>query len=297
MANFGYFIKQQLYLLWNLIVNIFYFVSFWFRVMRGKYNRDYESTIDKKDYTLTFEDEFNESEIDWTKWNKWWSENGDPEKTGAEPSIDCLLLDGENLTIRTIKNDNPESPYPYKSGILFGAYDSWWENGVRKEKGWQQMFGYFEIRCKPPKQGKAFWPAFWLWNNTWPPEIDIFEFMSTKDIGKDYTKGISFTSHWGYSGKENPSGYFGTQLGKSFRKFLWLSVDWDKHFHVFACKWTPHAIKWYIDDKCVYQHIYNIPTTQMSIVVNNGALKGHEIEDKDLPGDFIVNYVRAYQKS
>lgn len=299
MQQFFYFLKQFLYLIWNLFVNIFYYIRFWYSVFTSNFNQDYNTDKYKNGWEITFEDDFNTPEINWNRWNKWWSENnGDPLQTAADPSLDCLIWDGSsNIILRTIKNNELPSPFPCKTGYLYSAYDSWVnESGERLSKGWEQAFGYFEIRCKPPKQGKLFWPAFWLWGNTWPPEIDIFEFMSKEDIGEDHTKGISFTSHWGYEGKEIKTGFFGTQLGKTYRKLFGSSVNWDEYYHVYACKWSPYCIKWYIDDKCVYQTIYNIPTNKMSICVSNGAYVNEPPTDSDLPGDFTVDYVRAYKR-
>lgn len=297
MTNIWYFIKFQLHLIHNFNINIFYSIRFWITVIFNRYNTNYYSSKNKKGWELTFEDDFDSDEIDWGVWSKWWSDgNGtDRTKTSAISSLDCLELDGDtHLIIKTEKNNDPSSIYPLKSGRLFSSYSE--KFGVH---GFQQMFGYFETRCKPPKQGILFWPAFWLWNNTWPPEIDVFEFMSEKDIGKDYTKGISFTTHWGYLGKEHYNGFFGSQLGKTLRRtLLFLTTPkWNEKFHVYACKWTPYSIKWYIDDLCVYRHIYNIPTTQMSILLSSSPGVEHIPTDDDLPGEFIIDYVRVYKKT
>jgi hypothetical protein len=279
---------------------MYFYFRYYFKALIGNFNVDYTSNETKDGFELSFKDDFDETEIDWKKWNKWWSDgNGcDPAQTAAVSSLDCISLENSILKLMTIRNDDPATVDQFlcKSGQLVSMYDTGCENGEKTSKGYQQNYGYFETRCKVPAKGKLFWPAFWLWGNTWPPEIDIFEFMSTEDIHTDHTKGISITTHWGYDGKQNSSRLFGSMLGRSYRKLFGISVNWDEHFHVYACNWTPHYIDWYIDDIRVYRNIYNVPSNQMSITIGIGAWVDQPPTDADLPGEFLVDYMKAYKK-
>jgi len=242
--------------------------------------------VSKNGWKLTFEDNFDGTEVDFeNKWNKYYSTTPGhlPDVVACEPKLDCIEVKDGYLHLYT--KDNPDSDYALKTGNLFSApYGG---------KYFEQAFGYFEIRCKPPKQGLKFWPAFWLYGNSWPPEIDIFEFMSGSDIGKNYTKGISFTTHFGTPGKKGMKGFFGTQLGRELKS----KVDWSEDFHTYACRWEWNYIEWYIDNVAVYKTIFNIPTNKMSICVNNAGYLGHLPEKDELPADFVVDYIRVYERN
>lgn len=300
MKQLWYSFKYVLFVFWTLIQNAYFYFRYYCKALRNKFNRDYTSDKTKSGFQISFEDDFNGTDIDWTKWNKWNSMgNGqDRSNTPAISSLDCLRVENGLLYLTTEKNTDPQtSEFPLKCGVLYSQYDSWCENGTEMTKGYEQNYGYYEIRCKVPPQGKLFWPAFWLWGQTWPPEIDIFEFMSTEDIGTSHTKGISMTTHWGYQGKQNSSNYFGSQIGRTYRKLFGISVNWDENYHVYACNWTPQYIDFYIDDVRVYRNIYNVPSNKMSIQINITGYNEQLPKDSDLPGVYIVDYVRAYKIS
>ena len=102
---------------------------------------------------LTFHDEFDGSELDFTKWNdrmhNSWEYN---------PYPNYEVSDG-NLIMWVVTDDNGE--FVKRSMDTYG-------------KHWQ-TYGYFEMRAKMPR-GAGVYPAFWLWNHessTYRPEIDI----------------------------------------------------------------------------------------------------------------------------
>jgi len=118
--------------------------------------------------------------------------------------------------------------------------------------------------------------------------------MSKEDIGTNETQGISMTTHWG---PENKIGMKkASQLGRTLRKFFGISVKFNEHFHTYACKWEWDYIEWYIDDVAVYRTPFNVPDCKMHIIINNGAKAGSLPRPDQLPQDFVVNYIRAYQK-
>jgi len=160
---------------------------------------------------------------------------------------------------------------------------------VWKDKFFEQQYGYFEIVCKVPEGGKTFWPAFWLWGNGWPPEIDVFEFMATEELDKKESKYITMTSHFGTPGKLHMTK--STMKGRRLR-----GVDFSKEFHTFAVKWEWNYIEWYIDHIPVYRIIDNIPTNKMHIVVNTASKFGHIPSDDVLPGTLIVKRITAYEE-
>jgi len=284
MTYLLYAIKEILWNIYVIFLNGYYYCKFYFS-NKKLFSNPPINPIDKEGWTLTFNDEFNGTEMDWTKWNKWYSTHTEhtPQQVAGESSLDCIELKDNYLHLYV--KDNPGGEYKLKRG---------WLNTARWEDiGFDQQYGYFEIRCKPPTQGLKWWTAFWLYGSTWPPEIDIFEFMSTSDVGKDYTKGISLTTHFGTPGKKEKTGYFGTQLGRTYNN----RIDWSKDFHTYACRWEWNYVEWYIDNVPVYRQIYNVPNNKMSVIVNTAGDLGYLPEPSEMPADFVVDYIRVYERN
>lgn len=292
-----YATKNFFYNLYVVLLNGYYWWRFYYKARRGKFNQNFSNEQQKDGWTITFQDEFESDNINWDVeggWNKWFSENtiASPTETPLQYSTECIEVKDGQLHLYTKKNEDypNKSGYPLKTGLLSSMWDG------RGPKGFEQQYGYYETCCKVPPNGLTFWCAFWLYGSTWPPEIDIFEFMDTKDVDTGHSKGISMTTHWGTPGKKDMQGKV-SQLGRTLRKMLGASVNFDEHFHTYAVRWEYNYIEWYIDNIPVYRTVYSVPNNKMSIIINNGGKVGMLPKDEQMPQDFVVNYVRAYQKS
>jgi len=134
------------------------------------------------DYEMVFSDEFNNTELDTTKWNTsfLWGPytviNGEEQHyvdIANDPNFgyNPFTFDGNYMTINTIKTP-PEllsraGNQPYLSGLIT-SYDAF-----------KFTYGYAETRAKFT-HGRGYWPAFWLLNAYYgdaDPEIDIMEFI------------------------------------------------------------------------------------------------------------------------
>jgi beta-glucanase (GH16 family) len=278
--------KFFLFEIWTLLLNTFYYFRYFYNVKHGHYNKDYTSPKDKNGYVLKFEDDFNNADINWSLWNRWYS-NGDsinPDTASYIPQVDCLNVENGILKMKVDKNTNPNFPQiQYKAGNLYTSGN------------YTQNYGWFEICCKVPAKGKMFWPCFWLWGNSWPPEIDIFEFMDKEDVNTEHTSSMSMTVHWGLDNKMNKSNYFSSQLMRTLKRFFGIKLNFDEHFHTMAIDWTPEYIDFYLDDIKIYRAIYFIPSNKMGIEagvsVSDLSVKP---QDKDLPAYFLIDYIRAY---
>jgi beta-glucanase (GH16 family) len=160
--------------------------------------------------------------------------------------------------------------------------------------GWQ--YGRIEVRAKLPKGG-GIWPAIWMMgtNRTelgWPKcgEIDIMEFIG------NHPEDIYGTIHYPDPvSKENKS------LGNMITE-----KKLDKGFHVYAIEWNEQTIDLYFDKK--KYHSFPIDTAGLGsenpfrkpfyLLINlaMGANWPGPIDDKVLPQQFIIDYVRVYQK-
>jgi beta-glucanase (GH16 family) len=98
--------------------------------------------------------------------------------------------------------------------------------------------GLVQARIRLPR-GRGIWPAFWMLGQDidevgWPHcgEIDVME-----NFGKDPTV-VHGTVHGpGYSGAAG--------ITASYRAGVCLADD----FHVYAVRWEPNRIRWYLDDQ------------------------------------------------
>jgi len=290
MNNLIYALKEVLWTIYNILLNGFYYFRFYL-FKRRLFSNPPINPIEKNGWNLKFDDEFDGTDVDWNKWNKWYSTHTQhkPGTVAGEASLDCIEVKDGKLHLYV--KDNPGGDYPLKVGWMNSAKWNYIDNNEIVTKGFEQQYGYFEIRCKPPKQGIKFWPAFWLYG-TWPPEIDIFEFMGADDVGKDYTKSITFTDHFGTPGKVGKIGFLGTQLGRTLK-----GINWDEKFHTYACRWEWNYVEFYIDNVAVYRIVYNVPNNKMSVIVNTAGNLGYLPEKSELPADFVVDYIRVYERN
>jgi len=105
-----------------------------------------QNPIEKEGWTLTFNDEFNDTVLDKSKWQDffyWGGRNYDKDIVYYGP--DQFEFSDSSLLIKAEKKELSPG-IPYVSGLLDG------------NKSFKQRYGFFEIRCKNPK-GTGFWPA------------------------------------------------------------------------------------------------------------------------------------------
>jgi beta-glucanase (GH16 family) len=220
---------------------------------------------------LTFSDEFSGTTLNRSVWTT--------NYTNVIPSLpkeleiylpDNFSVSRGALHIRT--DDRTVDGFKYSSGAMttFGSF--------------VQRYGYFEIRAKLPV-GKGFFPTFWLlpWDKSWPPEIDVMEFLG-RDVTTIYT-----TYHY----TDPKTGH--EKDGSSIK-----ADDWSNDYHVFAVDWRPNLIVWYIDGKEVKRlsgpHVANMPMFMLlNTAVGVGDWVGNPDSSTRFPSYFDIDYVRVWQ--
>ncbi len=219
-------------------------------------------------WTPTFTEEFDGTGIDTTRWNTSVQHNYNGE---LQTYVDSALLvqDGFLRVSATMTTS-----IPYTSG---------W---IDTQGKFSQLYGYFEIRCKMPA-GQGFWPAFWLLpeDGSWPPEIDVVEFL-----GHDPNT-VYFTNHWtdssGAPAFTDPPG------------FLSGTSDFTGAYHVFAIEWNPLQILWYVDGSLVFFSTQGVPATPMYVIADlavGGTWPGSPDGTTVFPGEFDIDYIRVFIK-
>lgn len=177
-----------------------------------------------------------------------------------------------------------------------------------------ENFHRYEIRCNSPIVAfQKMWTAFWIFG--WSTEVDIFEFIGSKDsefsVHKWFGNGQTYTKA---SGKIGIKGLLGS-------------------FHTYAMEHDKFFIRFYIDNKIVYtvsliKYLNNIHQLEnceisdgiyektmsfpdcnepaLSVIVDPGATPNaaHKVDDLDLneyvndpnfPLDFLIDYIRVYK--
>ncbi|GAB1415982.1 hypothetical protein MASR2M117_13880 [Paludibacter sp.] len=234
-------------------------------------------------YQLVWADEFNGNTYDKSIWKPQISGGGfgNNEKqyyTGTDKNI--FTRDG-NLVLKAYKETYQN--HAYTSGKI-------WSQSLKYFK-----YGRVEARFKLP-QGRGTWPAIWMMPQSsvyggWPKsgELDIMEF-----VGYDPSK-IHGTVH-------REAGYGGNGNGNSIN--IQGKIN---DYHIIRIDWEPGYIKWYLND--VLFHTYNNafsgyvqwPFDQNFYVILNFAVGGDwggamGIDDSIWPQEFLIDYVRVYQK-
>ncbi len=156
-------------------------------------------------------------------------------------------------------------------------------------------FGRIEVRAQVP-QGLGVWPAIWTLGDNistigWPRcgEIDILEF-----VGKD-AQHIHANAHFHRDGKHS-----------SDHKKRKGNEPWND-FHTYSIEWDAEWIHFAFDDTRYHSFRVNKADTEKGnpfhkkhyLILNLalGGTWGGKIDDSIFPCQYLIDYVRVYQKS
>ena len=249
--------------------------------------------LSKKGYKLKWRDEFDGVSLNRDDWNVELHEAGwvNEELQQYVDSTDNIEVKDGKLHIKPKKTG--ENTYTSGRVNTMGKHDF--------------KYGIFEARVKVPK-GAGYLPAFWMMPTNenlygqWPKcgEIDIAEVMGQE------TNKLYGTIHYGEPHKET-QGTFLTDKGKDFYE----------GYHTLAVEWVPGRITWYVDGVKYHEardwysakngedpKTFPAPFDQPFYMILNLAVGGSwvgNIDDKTIADmdnqEFVIDYVRAYQKS
>jgi beta-glucanase (GH16 family) len=224
-------------------------------------------------YQLVFDDEFNGTSIDPTKWNQvgpWgvpvashWANFSYPSFSGNFSNVS----EANGSATITVHNTGGGPLGTWTGGVL----------STNTTKMFQ--YGFFEASVKLPAYGPGYWPAFWLIGND--GEIDIMEWL-----GEDITH-VYQTLHYAD----------GSQTGDAP-----TSTDWTQAYHLFQVLWTPNQLTFYVDNVKMGSWTGNIPSQPMMMMLNFDVAGpndwgGPPTSATPTTATFNVDYVRVYQQS
>ncbi|ASJ72895.1 glycoside hydrolase family 16 protein [Granulosicoccus antarcticus] len=262
---------------------------------------DYPEVYQHSGYELVFSDEFNGTALNPFRWSsqlRWDGEfngeryeyrviNGEDQfyvnvlsedqehQESIVPVYNPFQFDGSTLSIRAVKNPLQTSTKKLTYGSLkqISSQQTFLSGAISTHEKFSQKFGYFEARIKIPSANGTF-PAFWLLHEkrvaegTQRTEIDIMENLGHAPWyiynSFHYFKNVT-SSHFGDANfiKPQPSGQ------------VYTGLDYSEDFHVYAVKWAPGRITWFIDGEQVSEVANNEANFEELYVILNLAMGGN----------------------
>lgn len=245
------------------------------------------------EWQLTLEEEFNGDKLDSAVWSSGWSWKVTHPQLLCNYSPRNLIVKDGMLHIRAEKkisyfDDNTpdeRSFREYTSGSMT-SFDKF-----------SQRYGYFEARLRPATL-HGIWPAFWSMpdHGRGRPnrhrsihggmEIDIFE-----QPGRFGPHRNNIACHW-----------WATPAMKEHRMmgFNRLYTARDREGFITAgILWEPERIVWYLNGEPVARwESVSVPSAPiyLKLCAQIGGWGGYRVDDDRLPYDFLVDYVKVWQR-
>ena len=261
----------------------------------------FQMTTYAQNWQLIWEDDFNGSTLDQSKWvhdigtgsqyGMWGWGNG--EKQYYQPQNTTLSNGIAKIEVKEESN-----------GIL----DSWGNSSYYSSskittKGiFDFRYGKVEARLKTI-DGQGFWPAFWMLptNGSWPcdGEIDIME-----QWGNDYlTNSTSGAAHLGTCPYSSSTHFY--QTSSSYIS----SGSFADDFHTYSVIWKEDTITWYVDEIELFSlnpsSYWSIPSqsawpfnsNEWYLMINLAITQAGPNSNTVFPNQMEIDYVRVYQEN
>ena len=253
----------------------------------------YKDTIDMSRFELVWSDEFDHG-FDTGIWQghyvygandtqirdtAWWNRS-----QVSFTDDGCLKLTVE------YKKDGPKGAGYYSYGMETNPN----KNYDGDHTGYEQLYGYFEIRCILPK-GAGLNPAFWLltdgmWDDDTDggvsgAEVDVFETSTKYDKNNREFGSVYHTIHVDAYGdahrSENQGSYYADD---PYNKFNTYGVEWNPEGYIFYINGVETA-------RTDFGGVCQVP---LYLIISIGV-DDRVADNEYLPSSMIVDYVRCYQ--
>lgn len=234
-------------------------------------------------YKLVHADEFNGAALDTMKWgyNYSWSNTHNHAAYMTESQV---KVGGGVLNLQAIKQRHPNArdfwhpqfgwqPMNYTSGAIHSS-------GTFRAKT-----GYFEASMKMSST-LGVWPAFWMLQDGWPPEIDIMEFPRSASNSDN-----QYWANYHYTNAANANASYGWQNN---------APNLTTGFNTFGLEWTATQLKFYLNGQAI--RTVNDPNAiadaqNMYLILNHAVGGWGGTPDPAMTSaDFLTDWVRVYQK-
>ncbi len=243
-----------------------------------------------ENYTLVWQDEFNDPSVRTPDEDLWWYETAEPGWVNNE--LQTYIAGKKDDIVTADVSDGTLKIRAIKDG------DRVYSARVNTKEAW--TYGYFEASLKLPK-GKGTWPAFWMMPETWSGwpeggEIDIMEHVGC--VPTEVSSSIHCKAY-----------YHAINTQKTAAKKIATVMD---EFHIYALEWTPEYIKTYVDGVELFHYNpddypkgrnadtwpFNKPFQLKLNLAWGGDWGGmYGVDEACLPATYEIDYVRVYQKN
>jgi beta-glucanase (GH16 family) len=237
-------------------------------------------------WVQTLDENFDGISIDPSRWDIYGENYWDKQSHFSKANV---IVGGGVVKLRFEKkrghqNDDPKrAETDYATGFLtsFGK--------------WTQRYGYFEARMKLPT-APGLWPAFWMMPDRGPGsrnrgatedggmEFDIMEFLTRFGPNR-----YNIAMHWdGYGKSHKSTGSDRIYVRADKDGFITSGMLWEPGKLTFYCNGSPVAA-W------SNPRVSNVPGHIM-FTLPCGGWGGNDLDDTGLPDDFVIDWVRAWQR-
>ncbi|MDB5322065.1 MAG: glycosyl hydrolase, family 16 [Phycisphaerales bacterium] len=236
-------------------------------------------------WDIVFADEFSGSALDTMKWNYNYSW-GRTHNHRAYMRESQVIVGGGMLNLQAIAQRDPSAP-SYVDTSDFGRQSLDYTSGAVNTSGkFNFTGGYVEARMKMDDTAGT-WPAFWMLQGGWPPEVDVMEFpRGTSNSASQYWANYHYTNT---AGANASYGWHDTRS------------DMTTGFHTFGFAWSSSAMTFYFDGAAT--HTVNdasaiADAANMYMILNHaiGGWAGTPAADSAFPVDFQTDWVRVWQQ-
>ncbi len=278
----------------------------------GVFSGSSDFVANRLGYRYVWGDEFEGTKLDLTRWERTTSMSGTAELTTSGDEEYCHLENGY-LKMIAARYWSPKA-----GGAQFVAP---WAVSTGDTMGFR--YGYLEMRAKMPFLRGA-WPSLWTSSNgalgartdfDYTIEVDIFEnFASLDTIAPNIHKWYKVNQH--------------TQWNDPGEKYTFANTDnLSNEYHTYGFEWTQKTMSMYVDGKkyFTYDLTKNFDAgmkgtdgsvlgasgmsgfeTNLMLILNCHLFTdssdykpytGCEINVRDLPVEYDIDWIRLYQKS
>ncbi len=241
------------------------------------------------DWVMTFDEEFNGPEIDKTRWGIYTTNYWDKRSHFSKDNV--ILGDGVvRLRMEKKRGHDNDDPTAKETDYAVGFLDTYGK--------WVQRYGYFEARVKPPT-APGLWPAFWMMPDRGEAVGPQWKRADTKFGGMEFDI-YEHLTRWGpnrYNVAMHWDGYQKEHKGLGSDK-IYSQPDKDG-FLTCGMLWTPGLLVYYAQGKEVLrwenERVGSVPANLILYMVT-GGWDNNSLDDAQLPADFVVDYVRCWQR-
>jgi len=248
--------------------------------------------LDLSKFELVWQDEFDGGALDLEKWGGHYVygvNDCQPRDTAWWTLDQVSIVDNQLVITADFREDGPRGAKYYSCGIDTSPLHSF----VGRDKGYEQLYGYFEVRAKLPR-GDGFNPAFWL---------------LCEGMFEDVTTGVTGCEIDVFETKTNPSGKYKRWKDSVYHTVHVGSYDafhrseMQGHFYVdnptvqfntYGFEWNENEYIWYINGvesaRTSFAGVCRVP---LYLILSLGV--DEYVNKEQLPAEFVIDYVRAYQ--